>query len=61
VERDLEQSCNMKIPKILRILTAACFIIALICAAWPTTVFGASWFVWTSAGLIAWCVEPLLA
>ena len=35
--------------------------IALIVAAADTTVLGAGWFVWTSAGLIAFLLEPLFA
>jgi hypothetical protein len=43
-----------------RLLALGCFVVALVCAASPTTVLGAGWYVWTSAGLIAWVGEPLL-
>ena len=46
--------------RVLRILAVACLILALVCAAVPTSVFGVGWFVWTSAGLIAWALEPLI-
>jgi hypothetical protein len=49
------------VPRLLHVLAVACFIVALVCAAAPTVVFGVGWTVWTSAGLIAWSVEPLLA
>ena len=45
---------------IFRLLAAACFIVALIDDAANTSVFGAGWFIWTSAGLIAWAIEPML-
>jgi len=45
----------------LRFAALACMIIALIVAAADTTVLGAGWFVWTSAGLIAFLLEPLFA
>ena len=45
---------------IFRLLAAACFIVALVDDASSSTLFGAGWFIWTSAGLIAWALEPLL-
>jgi hypothetical protein len=45
---------------IFRVLAIVCFTIALIVNADGETLFGAGWFIWTSAGLIAWAIEPLL-
>lgn len=50
----------MSVPKVLRLVVVALFVIALICAASPTTILGAGWFVWTSAGLILWAGEPIV-
>ena len=44
-----------------RFAALACMIIALIVAAADTRVLGAGWFVWTSAGLVAFLLEPLFA
>ena len=45
---------------IFRLLAIICFVIALIVNADGTTVLGAGWAIWVTAGLLAWAVEPLL-
>jgi hypothetical protein len=50
----------MSAGRLLRIVAIAMFVLALICAAAPTTILGVGWFVWTSCGLIVWAAEPVI-